>query len=235
MDELIERLRVILIRQSDETTRISGQRFFKEEVKLYGIKSATVRKIGGDYFKEIKSLRGEQIYGYCEALFQSGILEEAAVACQWSYFLRKEFSPDDFKRFENWIGLYISNWAICDMFCNHTMGAFLVKFPEFLTHLETWTRSENRWMRRASAVSLIIPARQGMFIEEVFKIAGLMISDRDNMVQKGYGWMLKSASQAHQKEVYDFVQAHKRLMPRTALRYAIEKMPEGLRKLAMEK
>jgi 3-methyladenine DNA glycosylase AlkD len=235
MTKMIEEIRATLIRHSDETTRISGQRFFKEEVTLYGIKSAAVRKIAGTYFKEIQSFGKDKIFGYCETLFQSGILEEAAVACLWSYQMRKHFTPDEFTRFEDWISRYVTNWAVCDMFCNHTMGSFLVKFPEYLPELEAWTRNSNRWMRRASAVSLIIPARRGMFLDEVLQLAELLLTDRDDMVQKGYGWMLKSASQAHQNEVFTFVHAHKHLMPRTALRYAIEKMPEGLRRLAMEK
>jgi 3-methyladenine DNA glycosylase AlkD len=55
------------------------------------------------------------------------------------------------------------------------------------------------------------------------------------MVQKGYGWMLKVASQSHQNEVFDFVMEHRQGMPRTALRYAIEKMPPERRKTAMMK
>jgi 3-methyladenine DNA glycosylase AlkD len=55
------------------------------------------------------------------------------------------------------------------------------------------------------------------------------------MVQKGYGWMLKEASKPYQKEVFDFVTSHKAVMPRTALRYAIEKMPADLRAKAMVK
>jgi len=59
--------------------------------------------------------------------------------------------------------------------------------------------------------------------------------DDDDLVQKGYGWMLKAASEAHQREVFEYVMKNKTEMPRTALRYAIEKMPEELRKAAMEK
>jgi 3-methyladenine DNA glycosylase AlkD len=53
------------------------------------------------------------------------------------------------------------------------------------------------------------------------------------MVRKGYGWMLKAASEAHQREVYKYVMKHKADMPRTALRYAIEKMPKALKTAAM--
>ena len=57
----------------------------------------------------------------------------------------------------------------------------------------------------------------------------------DDMVQKGYGWMLKEASKPWQREVFDFVIRNKAVMPRTALRYAIEKMPPDLRAKAMER
>jgi 3-methyladenine DNA glycosylase AlkD len=59
--------------------------------------------------------------------------------------------------------------------------------------------------------------------------------DEDDLVQKGYGWMLKETSKAHQKQVFNFVVKHRKTMPRTALRYAIEKMPEKMRKEAMKK
>ena len=55
------------------------------------------------------------------------------------------------------------------------------------------------------------------------------------MVQKGYGWMLKEASNLYPQEVFQYVMRHKIKMPRTALRYAIEKLPPGLRKKAMAK
>jgi 3-methyladenine DNA glycosylase AlkD len=84
-------------------------------------------------------------------------------------------------------------------------------------------------------VSLIIPARKGQFMTDIFSLADLLLTDRDDMVQKGYGWMLKSCSQAHQEEVFRYVMERKEKMPRTALRYAIEKMPAELKIRAMAK
>jgi 3-methyladenine DNA glycosylase AlkD len=57
----------------------------------------------------------------------------------------------------------------------------------------------------------------------------------DDLVQKGYGWMLKAASESHQQEVFDYVMEKKSIMPRTSLRYAIEKMPIEMRKQVMKK
>jgi 3-methyladenine DNA glycosylase AlkD len=153
----------------------------------------------------------------------------------WSYNIRKQFIPDDFMTFEKWVNIYVANWAACDTLCNHTVGTFIEMYPSFLSGLKRWAKSENLWVKRASAVSLIIPARKGLFLEDIFEIADTLHSDPDDMVQKGYGWMLKAASQAHQTEVFNYVMRKKATMPRTALRYAIEKMPSELKAKAMVK
>lgn len=162
-------------------------------------------------------------------------MEESFIACNWSHFVHKKYEPGDFAVFEKWVNNYVSNWASCDTLCNHTIGAFIEMYPDFLSNLKVWARSQNRWVRRASAVSLIVPAKQGKFLEDIFEIADILLLDRDDLVQKGYGWMLKEASRKNQKEVFDYVVKNKKTMPRTALRYAIEKMPAELKKEAMAK
>jgi 3-methyladenine DNA glycosylase AlkD len=114
------------------------------------------------------------------------------------------------------------------------MGEFIEQFPIYLTQLKKRTKSSNRRVKRAAAVSLIVPARRGKFLADMFEIADSLLTDEDDMVQKGYGWMLKVASQSHQQEVFDYVMKHKAIMPRTALRYAIEKMPKELKVKAMK-
>ena len=235
MHHLIKTLQQKLKQNADPKIKESGQRFFKETVKMYGIKTATVGKIGKEVFNEIKAEGKEKIFSLCEELWQSGYMEETFIACNWSYNVWKQYEKKDFIIFENWVEKYINNWASCDTFCNHTIGKFIEIFPEYISELKKWTKSKNRWVKRASAVSLIVPARNGKFLKDIFEIADSLLLDSDDMVQKGYGWMLKVASQAHQKEVFDYVIKNKAVMPRTALRYAIEKMPTELKKKAMVK
>ncbi len=235
MNNIIEKIRQELKENSDEHTRQSGQRFFKESVNIYGVKTALVGRIAKEYYKSIKDKSKAEIFNLCEELWQSGYMEESFIACNWSYFIYKKYEPGDFSVFEKWVNNYVTNWASCDTLCNHTIGAFIEMYPEYLSGLKKWAKSQNRWMRRASAVSLIIPAKQGKFLEDIFEIADILLLDKDDMVQKGYGWMLKEASRKNQKEVFDYVINNKRTMPRTALRYAIEKMPNELKKEAMTK
>lgn len=165
----------------------------------------------------------QEVFLLCEELWKSNYMEESFIACNWSYAMKMQFAPDDFEIFRRWIDTYVSNWASCDTFCNHTLGEFIIRYPSYLASLKEFTLSENRWMRRAAAVSLIVPARKGMFLSEIIDISDSLLLDKDDLVQKGYGWMLKVASQVYQQAIFDYVMKNKTLMPRTALRYAIEK------------
>lgn len=232
---IIKRIRQELKEKADEDVKKGGERFFKEQVKFHGMRTPDVIKIAKEYFKEIRGQSKAEIFLLCEDLWKSGYMEESFIACTWSYTLRKQYESKDFIIFERWVKEYVSNWAACDTLCNHTIGSFLEMHPEYLSKLREWAKSANRWVRRASAASLIVPAKEGKFLQDIFEIADILLLDKDDMVQKGYGWMLKAASQAHQQEVYEYVLAHKTTMPRTALRYAIEKMPKEMKHKAMEK
>jgi 3-methyladenine DNA glycosylase AlkD len=235
MNNIIKNLREELIKNADEKTRLSGERFFKEDVKLYGIKSSEVSRISKEHFKAVADKSKVNIFGLCNDLWKSGNMEESFVACNWSYNIHKQYEPSDFYVFESWVKNYVGNWASCDTLCNHTVGTFIEMYPEYLSGLKRWAMSPNRWVKRASAVSLIVPARNGKFLPDIFEIADILHADKDDMVQKGYGWMLKAASQSHQQEVFKYVMNKKATMPRTSLRYAIEKMPPELKALAMAK
>jgi len=209
--------------------------FSKKKIKLYGVKVPTVNKISREYFKLIDCKTKSEIVELCEILWQSGFIEESFIACNWSYYIHEKYEPEDFQLFEKWITNYVNNWATCDTLCNHTIGECIEMFPEYIVKLKDWATSHNRWLRRASSVTLIIPARKGKFLNEILEIADILLLDKDDLVQKGYGWMLKAASEANQQEIVDYVIKNKSIMPRTALRYAIEKMPKELKIKAMER
>jgi 3-methyladenine DNA glycosylase AlkD len=119
--------------------------------------------------------------------------------------------------------------------CVGTLGEFLFQFPEFVAKTERWATSKDQWLRRGAAVVLIYSVRRGQLLSSVFRVADTLLLDKDDLVQKGYGWMLKEASKSFPREVFNYVMKHKKVMPRTALRYAIEKLPDDLRKKAIKK
>ena len=214
---------------------LSMQNFFKNEIHCHGISNPDVQQIGKKYIAILKKDKFEAVLPLIEQLFQSTYHEEALLACQLVYAFKKQYTIKHFELFESWIKNYVTNWAICDTFCNKVMGEMIFQFPSCTSKIKTWCLSEQLYVRRASAVSFIYPAKKKQFINDQFEIALLLLEDQEDLVQKGYGWMLKVLSGVCEQEVFDFVQMYKSRMPRTALRYAIEKMDNSKKQLAMQK
>ena len=234
MQSILQAIRNDLKANIDPKAKTSFQRFFKEEVKYYGLRTAVAGSIAKTYWKDVSQLEKKTIFSLCEELLKSDYTEEAFIVSFWLPKYVSYFEKNDLKIFKRWIDAYINNWAKCDGFCNHTVGDFIEKYPGSVAQIKKWTTSKNRWVNRASAVSLIVPAKRGKYLRDIFTIADALLMDPDDMVQKGYGWLLKEASRKHQKEVFSYVQNNKSVMPRTALRYAIELMPQVLRVKAMK-
>ncbi|MDR0459107.1 MAG: DNA alkylation repair protein, partial [Coriobacteriales bacterium] len=119
MDELLLRIRADLQAQGNQQAKAAGDRFFKQPVLAYGVKSSQVNTISKSYLKEIKAakLSKAEVLALCSALWASGYQEEAFVACNFTQSLRKVFSPDDFDLFASWVADYVDNWAKCDTLC----------------------------------------------------------------------------------------------------------------------
>ncbi|MFH1286259.1 MAG: DNA alkylation repair protein [Candidatus Magasanikbacteria bacterium] len=232
MTKVITNIRKELNKHVDPVYKKGATNFFKEKVNPIGVRTPMTRRISKDYFPKEKSK--QDVFKLCEELLEKRTFEETVIAFSWARRMRKDFQEKDFKRFEAWLKKYVDNWAFCDDFCTHTLGEFITDFPEFVPNAKAWHTSKNRWLRRASAVSFIYPIRkEKKFLEDIFEIADKLLLDEDDLVQKGYGWTLKVAADIYPKIVFDFVMKRKDTMPRTALRYAIEKMPTTWRKAAM--
>lgn len=235
MENIISKIRQELRENVDLEYKKGSINFFKEPIKPYGVRAITVKKIAARYYSQIKNKDKKEIYNLCEELLKSGYMEEGSIAFNWLYRQKKSFQKSDFIVFEKWLKNYITNWAHCDDFCTHAFGNLITEFSELYPKIIKWTSSKNRWLRRASAVIMIYPVKRKKYLKQVFAIADRLIEDDDDLVQKGYGWMLKEASNIYRDEVFKFVIKRKNIMPRTALRYAIEKMPAAMKVKAMKK
>jgi 3-methyladenine DNA glycosylase AlkD len=194
-----------------------------------------VRQIAHQEFQNVRHLAKEDVFIVCEKLLSSGDRQEQVIAFQWAFRIYKKYGLTDFERFNHWLGNYVHDWGSCDDFCTHAFGHLINSYPEHIKSVKLWTGSENRWYRRGSAVVLIYGIRRGENFKPGFEIADLLLLDSDDLVQKGYGWMLKEISNMDPKQVFDFVMRRKDRIPRTSLRYAIEKLDPSLRKEVMNK
>lgn len=234
---LLNEIRKDLKKNVDKEYRKSIKRFFKDdqEINCLGVRTAVVRKIAKKYYSEVKDKGKKEILKLCKELLETDYSEERGIAFNWAFRLKNEYVTSDFTLFQSWLKKYVHNWGACDSLCCGALGGFIYQFPEFIPKVKEWTTSNNRWFRRASAVVMISLLKDKKYLEDVFDIADILLLDTDDMVQKGYGWVLKEASNLYPEEVFRYVMKRKSEMPRTALRYAIEKLSPDMRKKAMER
>jgi len=154
-EKVITEIRQALKICVDEKTLKSSNRYFKEgeEALVYGVGMKEVSKIGKEFYRQIQDNPKKEIFDICEELWKSKYLEEAVVACIFSEALHQKYEPSDFQVFERWVKKYVNNWADCDTLCNHTVGTFVMMYPEYVNELKNWAKSSERWVKRAAAVS----------------------------------------------------------------------------------
>ncbi len=230
---IISQIKTDLKNKIDPDYRNREQNFSKENYDSYGVRTPDVRSIAKKYWKQIKIKDKAEIFKLCEKLLQSEMSEEQTIAFSWAFRLKSRLKPTDDDRFFKWLETYVDTWFKCDDFCTHAYGYLLYKYPRLSNQVLDWAESDNRWVRRAAAVVLLYSLRRQEQLDLALKTADALLMDDDDLVQKGYGWMLKEATKHYPNEIFQFVMDRKDKMPRTALRYAIEKLSEKKRQQAM--
>jgi len=122
---------------------------------------------------------------------------------------------------------HVNNWDLVDASAPHIVGSYLIDKPRDV--LYKLARSKNLWHRRIAIVATYSFIRVGDF-EETLKISENLLDDKQDLIHKAVGWMLREVGKRSKSTEEGFLKVHARNMPRTALRYAIEKFPDELRK-----
>jgi 3-methyladenine DNA glycosylase AlkD len=121
---------------------------------------------------------------------------------------------------------FINNWDLVDLSADHIVGAHL--WNRSHDPLPTLAKSDLIWDRRISIMATFHFIKKGEF-SETLEIAQLLLKDKEDLIHKAVGWMLREIGNRDQKTEESFLKTHYKTMPRTMLRYAIEKFPEDLR------
>lgn len=118
---------------------------------------------------------------------------------------------------------YINNWDLVDVTCPHVVGKHLM--DKSRKELYVWARSEDLWTKRIAMISNWWFVRNGD-LKDVYKLAKILLKDEHDLMHKAVGWMLREAAKKDLVQTEEFLKKHYSNMPRTMLRYAIEKFPE---------
>ncbi len=126
---------------------------------------------------------------------------------------------------------YVNNWDLVDTSAPHIVGHFLEHRSR--EPLYVLARSSDLWERRVAILATFWFIRRNDFAD-TFAIAELMLTDEHDLIHKAVGWMLREAGNRDAKAAARFLNRHHRRMPRTMLRYAIEKLPAATRRAYLE-
>ncbi|MDP3791931.1 MAG: DNA alkylation repair protein [Candidatus Omnitrophota bacterium] len=127
---------------------------------------------------------------------------------------------------------FVNNWDLVDLTAHHIIGGFLNdKDKRALYEL---AKSKNLWERRLAVIATFYYIRNNDF-EETLRLSGMLMGDKEDLIHKAVGWMLREVGKRDVKTLEGFLSVHCENMPRTMLRYAIEKFPEPKRKAYLSK
>lgn len=209
------------------------QRFFKtgkgdygEGDVFYGIKVPVQRSIA----KQFKDLGFDDL----RVLILSAIHEERLIA---AFILVEQFKKGNEQLRKSIFDFYlkhrkgINNWDLVDLSAPKIIGEYLLNKKKDL--LYKFARSEDLWEKRISILSTFTFIRNGMF-EDTLEISKILLKDEHDLIHKAVGWMLREVGKRDIKTEEKFLKIHYKIMPRTMLRYAIEKFPEKKRKSYLE-
>lgn len=231
-----------LIKLSDPEKKKVYPRFFKtgkgeygEGDKFLGVTVPNCRLIS----KKYKDLELPDI----EKVLQSKYHEERWVSLM---ILSDRFKKADKKEKEEIVNFYfknlkfINNWDFVDSSAPNILGVYLLNFPDSEINfrgkkykgfgvLNNLAISDDLWERRISIISTFPLIKAGDF-DKTIEISEILLNDKHDLIHKAVGWMLREIGKVNQKTEEKFLKKHYKKMPRTALRYAIEKFTEPLRK-----
>ncbi len=204
------------------------QKFFKTGPGEYGegdiflgLTSAENKEIA----KKFKKLETEEI----QELLNSEIHEKRVIALRILVEQYKKAKPEEKNKiFEFYLknAKQINNWDLVDLSASNIIGTHLLKQDKKI--LYQLANSENLWEKRIAIISTFTFIRNNKF-QDTIKISEILLNDKHDLIHKAVGWMLREIGKRNEPTLTNFLNKHYKNMPRTMLRYSIEKFSEEKR------
>jgi len=227
--EVINELKIL----ATEDRRKSNEWFFKTNKGEYGYGDIFLGVRMPDIRKVAKKFSPKITLKELTELIQSPIHEVRLCAL---IILVNQYKKGNFSKiFEYYIRQinFINNWDLVDSSAPYIIGDYLYNNPDERSILFEFVHSENLWVRRISIVSTFTLIKNNQF-NETLQIAKILLNDKHDLIHKAVGWMLREVYKRDQDLIRTFLKQNYAQLPRTTLRYAIERMDEVERLLFLK-
>jgi 3-methyladenine DNA glycosylase AlkD len=225
--QIIKKLQAL----GDRDIALHSQRFFKtgkgqygEGDRFLGIRVPAIRKCAREY----RTISLEDILALLKSPFHEVRLLALLILVARFSAANQSSSADQQAVYRSYLGhtKYINNWDLVDCSAEHIVGAHL--FSRDRQPIYRLARSKSMWERRIGIVSTFHFIKRQDF-SDTLAVVELLLHDKEDLIHKAAGWMLREVGKRDPSAERSFLAKHYRQMPRTMLRYAIEKFAEGER------
>jgi 3-methyladenine DNA glycosylase AlkD len=211
-----------------------ASRYFRGLVDLafYHVGTATMRDLARSIHADHNGAWSvDDAMAFAGELIGDGHLEAKSIGIEVVARYRRDFTPRLLAAWKRWLSdNHSANWATTDAICGALVGPLLLQHPALGAQMRVWARHRNMWVRRASVVGLIPSARKGVALDILYGNARRLHADQDDLIQKAVGWALREAGKADMARLERYLRENGPSIPRTTLRYAIERFPDGKRR-----
>ncbi len=233
-DEAAERATAQLEALADEEVAARGRSFFKRgaRVVLYGVRAPQVRQLVREMHRDLAGRwTVAEATKCCDILIRRRQLEAKVFGVLLLGRYRREFAKPLLPVIQSWIARgQCDNWAIIDALCPALLTPLVDCFPDLIPRVTRWARSSNQWLRRAAVVTFVPLARKGRQLDVAYETVQSLFQDGEDLMHKACGWLLREAGKTDLARLERFLLEHGPAMPRTTVRYAIERFPAARRR-----
>ena len=226
--------RRVLKRMARPAGGFDAKRYFRGDVDLrfHNVGTQTVRGMAKAIYRAHREeWSAADAVRFANVLIVDPHLEVKGLGIEVLARFRSACTPRLLPVWKRWLAKnHSSNWATTDAICGYLIGPLILTEPSLAPRVGAWARHRNMWVRRAAAVSLIPSARKGAALDVAYKVARTLHGDREDLIQKAVGWLLREAGKTDPARLEQYLRRHGPSIPRTTVRYAIERMPDAKRK-----
>lgn len=206
-----------------------------EPVHLYGVRTPDVRRFAAGLAREVQGAwTMREAIAFADRCTRDREMETKLVG--WTILGRfaRAFPRGLPTTVRRWIlAGHCVNWAHIDALSGEVLGRWLDRFPDGVGTLTGWHTARNPWLRRASVVPLVGGARRGRHLEEAYATVLALRDDPEDLMHKACGWLLREAGKTDMPRLERFLVQHGPELPRTTVRYAIERFPGARRRVLL--
>jgi len=231
----MERRAVDALRSVADPAWAEGARaYFKksEGIAILGVRTPALREVARDVFRAVSGRWATaDAIRFCDRMSQRRFHEVKMVGVLVLGRYRADTPRSLLPVAKRWItsGRF-SNWAAIDALCPEILTPLVRRHPDLERTIERWTRARLLWLRRAAAVTLVPLARKGERLDTAYRIVSSLADEAEDLGQKAAGWLLREAGKTDMARLERFLRDAGPSLPRTTVRYAIERFPEGRRR-----